>query len=109
MIVGGGRVLPLNVDVMWCGLNSNAFREYHASFPPIKRSTIMAQASIPRDMLKQAMKEALAEALVEQRDLFRDVFAEVLEDFALVEAIEEGRETERVERSQIFDLFEGQA
>ena len=67
----------------------------------------MAQAGIPRDMLKQAMKEALAETLREQRDLFRDVFAEVLEDFALVEAIEEGRETEKVSRERVFDVLEG--
>jgi hypothetical protein len=65
----------------------------------------MAQAEITRDSLKQAMKEALSEALTEQRELFREVFAEVLEDFALVEAIEEGRQTKKVERTQIFDLF----
>lgn len=65
----------------------------------------MAQAAITQDSLKQAMKEALSETLTEQRDLFREVFAEVLEDFALVEAIEEGRQTEKVSRSQIFDLL----
>ena len=59
----------------------------------------MAQTDIPHEALKQAMKEALAETLSEQRDLFRDVFAEVLEDFALVEAIEEGRQTETVDRA----------
>lgn len=63
----------------------------------------MARAEISQEMLKEAMKEALAE----QRELFRDVFAEVLEDFALVEAIEEGRETEKVERSRIFDVLAG--
>ncbi|HSL83824.1 MAG TPA: hypothetical protein VLF66_13695 [Thermoanaerobaculia bacterium] len=67
----------------------------------------MARVDISRDALKQAMKEALAETLVEQRELFRDVFAEVLEDFALVEAIEEGRESEIVDRSQIFDVLAG--
>lgn len=67
----------------------------------------MAQASIPRDTLKQAMKEALTETLSEQRDLFREVFAEVLEDFALAEAIEEGRQTEKVSRKQVFDVLEG--
>lgn len=69
----------------------------------------MAQSTISREMLKQAMKEALVETLTEQRDLFRDVFSEALEDFALVEAIEEGRETDRVERAQVFDVLEGRA
>lgn len=67
----------------------------------------MAQPEISREILKQAMKEALAETLIEQRDLFREVFAEVLEDFALVEAIEEGRRTEKVDRSQVFDVLAG--
>jgi len=65
----------------------------------------MARAEITQESLKQAMKEALSETLAEQRELFRDVFAEVLEDFALVEAIEEGRRTDKVERSQIFEIL----
>ncbi len=69
----------------------------------------MAQAEIPREMLKQAMKEALAETLSEQRDLLRDVLAEVLEDAGLVEAIERGRQTGAVSRARIFDLLEGGA
>lgn len=65
----------------------------------------MARAEITQESLKQAMKEALSETLTEQRDLFREVFTEVLEDFALVEAIEEGRRTEKVERSRILDIL----
>lgn len=67
----------------------------------------MTQTVISHEALKQAMKEALAETLTEQRDLFREVFVEVLEDFALVEAIEEGRQTEKVSRERIFDVIEG--
>jgi hypothetical protein len=33
----------------------------------------------------------------------------VLEDFALVEAIEEGRKSELVDRSRIFDVLAGEA
>ena len=67
----------------------------------------MAQPEISRDALKHAVKEALAETLREQRDLLREVFAEVLEDFALIEAIEEGRRTEKVDRERIFDVLAG--
>ena len=74
-----------------------------------RSSTIMAQPSIPRDTLKQAMKEALAETLSEQRDLFREVFAEVLEDLALIEAMEEGRQTEKVDRAEVFAVLEGRS
>lgn len=75
----------------------------------IRTGSIMAEAGIPREALKQAMKEALAETLSEQRDLFRDVFAEVLEDVALVEAIEEGRQTEMVSRERVFEVLGGQS
>ncbi len=60
----------------------------------------MAQVQSNEETLKQAMKEALAETLHEQRELLHEVFAEVLEDFALAEAIREGRETKIVERDE---------
>ena len=60
----------------------------------------MAQVQSNEETLKQAMKEVLAETLHEQRELLHEVFAEVLEDFALAEAIREGRETKIVERDE---------
>lgn len=67
----------------------------------------MAQVDPNSEAMKQALKEALTETLHEQRGLLHEVFAEVLEDFAFSEAIREGRETERVERNEIFDVLEG--
>jgi len=55
--------------------------------------------------MKRVLKEALAETLHEQRELLCEVFAEVLEDFALAEAIREGRRTERVDRDEVFDAL----
>jgi hypothetical protein len=69
----------------------------------------MAQTDPNNEALKQALKEALAETLHEQRELLHEVFAEVLEDFALAEAIREGRQTERVERDEVFDILDGKA
>ncbi len=69
----------------------------------------MAQTDPSKEALKQALKEALAETLREQRELLREVFAEVLEDFALVEAVREGRRTERIERDEVFDILEDKA
>jgi type I restriction-modification system DNA methylase subunit len=65
----------------------------------------MATAELPPDALKDALKEALSETLHEHRDLFREVFEEVLEDFALVEAIREGEDTEPVDRNQIMEIL----
>lgn len=67
----------------------------------------MAKNDQNNETMKQALKEALTETLHEQRGLLHEVFAEVLEDFALAEAIREGRQTERVERNEVFDVLEG--
>ena len=67
----------------------------------------MAQIDPNNEAMKQALKEALTETLHEQRELLHEVFAEVLEDFALAEAIREGRQTELVERDEVFDVLEG--
>jgi len=66
----------------------------------------MAQTSPDKEALKQALKEALAETLHEQRGFLHEVFAEVLEDFALTEAIRDGQETEKIDRSEVFDVLE---
>jgi hypothetical protein len=59
--------------------------------------------------LKNALKEALAETLNEQRGLFHEIFAEVLEDFAMAEAIREGKKTPVVSRSVIDRLLRDRA
>ncbi len=69
----------------------------------------MAQIDPSNEAMKQVLKEALTETLHEQRGLLHEVFAEVLEDFALAEAVREGRQTERVERNEVFDVLEGRA
>ncbi|MCI0333420.1 MAG: hypothetical protein L0228_09375 [Planctomycetes bacterium] len=62
----------------------------------------MAQAKSNERAIKQAVKEALMETLHEQKALLREVFAEVLEDFALVEAVHEGRKTGLVSRDAVL-------
>lgn len=69
----------------------------------------MAQIDPNNEAMKQALKEALVEALHEQRELLYEIFAEVLEDFALTEAIREGRQTEHTERTEVFDILEGRS
>lgn len=66
----------------------------------------MAQASSDNEQLKEALKEALVEASHEQRRLLHDVFAEVPGGFALAEAINEGGQTGRAERKEVFDALE---
>ena len=69
----------------------------------------MVQSTFNTPDLKQILKEALTETLHEQRGLLHEVFAEVLEDFGLAEAIREGQQTDRVDRSEVFDIVEGRS
>ena len=58
-----------------------------------------------QQMLKQTLKEALVETFHEERDFLYTVVADVMEDFALTEAIHEGRKTELVSRETILSLI----
>jgi hypothetical protein len=58
------------------------------------------------DAFKQAVKDALIDALRQEKDLFREVFSEVLEDFALGEAIREGRDTREMSRDEVFEILQ---
>jgi hypothetical protein len=63
-------------------------------------------SSVDQQNLKQIVKEAIQEVLVENRELVKDLLVEVAEDIALLQRIEEGRETELVSRDQVMDLLE---
>jgi hypothetical protein len=67
------------------------------------------ETSINQDQLKNLIKAAITEVLEEQRDLLREVVEEALEDVALVRAIEQGENTELIERKEVFDFLEGEA
>jgi len=64
------------------------------------------QITLNQKTLKQMLKEALVETFHEERDFLYEVVADVMEDFALTEAIHEGRKTELVDRSEILKLLE---
>lgn len=69
----------------------------------------MAQAKLSNPELKQALKAALAETLQENRDFLHDVFTEVLEDFALTEAIREGKQSKIATRDEVFHILRGKS
>ena len=67
----------------------------------------MTRTKKANNSLKQALKEALSEAFQEQRGFLHEVFSEVLEDFALAEAIREGRKTKIAKRDEVFRVLQG--
>ena len=58
---------------------------------------------------KNALKEALTETFQEQRELLHEVFADVLEDFALAEAIHEGKKTKQASRTEVFRVLQSKS
>ena len=57
--------------------------------------------------LKKVMKAAIVETIEEHRELFRAVLAEVIEDFAMNEAIREGKRTGYTSREKVFMILRG--
>jgi len=68
----------------------------------------VGQVQSSEETLKQAVKEAFSESLREQREFLHEVFAEVLEEFALAEAIREGRKTKLVQRDDVLQILQAQ-
>ena len=67
------------------------------------------QTLIDDSKLKQLLKEAFIEAIEEKMNIFQDMIVDVVEDIAMVRAIQEGENTERVSKQEVFNMLEGQA
>ena len=68
----------------------------------------MTTATIEPDELKRLLKSAIAEALEDRRDWVRDIVEEALEDIALQRAIDEGLESPKVSREEVFAYLNAQ-
>ncbi|HAX80930.1 MAG TPA: hypothetical protein DCY88_35110 [Cyanobacteria bacterium UBA11372] len=66
----------------------------------------MAEITIDESKLKQLLKTAIVELLQERKEVVYDLLAEIIEDIALEKAIEEGENTEPVNREAIFKILE---
>ncbi|NJL56761.1 hypothetical protein HC928_17625 [bacterium] len=66
----------------------------------------MPELSLNETQLKDLMKTAILEIFQERRDLLQELIAEALEDIAMIEAIDEGKDSEPVSREAIFAILE---
>lgn len=66
------------------------------------------QTMIDDAKLKALLKEAIVEVLEERSETITNFFAEILEDLALAKAIQEGENSRKVSREEIFKALEGQ-
>jgi hypothetical protein len=55
---------------------------------------------------KQLVKEAVKEVMLENSDLIKDLLVDALEEIALLQRIEEGRQTEFVSRDEVMEILE---
>ena len=62
--------------------------------------------SIDEAKLKQMLKSAVAEVFEERREFVKEIVEEAMEDIALARAIDEGVQTEMVERDAVFKILE---
>lgn len=62
--------------------------------------------SIEQNQLKQVIKEVILEVISENKQEFSTFVTDILEEIALSKAIEEGEETELVDRDSIFAILE---
>ena len=73
---------------------------------PLSIINTMPEATLNSAQLKEVIKTALVEILQEQRGLLYDLITEVMEDIALSKAIDEGKNSETVDRNEIFSILE---
>lgn len=64
--------------------------------------------SVPMDSLqiKALFKEAMLELMLERREEFAELMAEALEDLGLIHAIEAGRASDFVSRTEITGILD---
>jgi hypothetical protein len=62
------------------------------------------QTLIDDEKIKDLFKKAIIEAMEERKDLVYEVLQDVMEDILLVKAIQEGEDSEVVERDEILEL-----
>jgi len=66
----------------------------------------MTNILIESNQLKQTLKEVILELISENKEELSDLIIEIIEDIALSKAIEEGEETELVDKESIFKILE---
>jgi hypothetical protein len=66
----------------------------------------MSSITIDSSELKALLKQALIELLEEKDEALYSALAELVEEVALVRAIQEGQDSETVDRAKVFNALE---
>ena len=67
----------------------------------------MGSITTDSSKLKELFEQAIIEAMEEKKDVVHDLLVEAMEDLAMIHAIQEGEETEPVNRDEVFKILEG--
>ena len=74
-----------------------------------EQRNMVKQTMAEKIKLKQIVKELLFEVIRENRDLLRELMIEAMEDIYIMDAIQEGEQTEFVSSSKVLNLLRGSA
>ncbi len=67
------------------------------------------EALIDDSKLKDIFKQAIIEAIEEKKEVVHDLLVGVMEDVAMIHAIQEGEDSEKASRKEVFQILEGKA
>ena len=55
--------------------------------------------------IKEVFKQAIIEAMEEKKDMVHDLIVEAMEDLGMIHAIQQGEDTETIERDEVFQIL----
>ncbi len=65
----------------------------------------MTQVTLDETKLKELLKTAIFELIQEEKELFSELLSDVIEEIGIINAIEEGENTEVVSQEEIFKIL----
>jgi hypothetical protein len=55
--------------------------------------------------IKEVFKQAIIEVMEEKKDLIQDLIIEAMEDLGMIRAIQQGEDTETIDRDEVFHIL----
>lgn len=66
----------------------------------------MSKVTLDETKLKELLKMAIFELIQEEKEMFSELLGDIIEEIGMVNAIQEGENTEIVPQEEIFKILE---
>jgi len=67
---------------------------------------MMSKVTLDETKLKELLKMAIFELIQEEKEMFSELLGDIIEEIGMVNAIQEGENTEIVPQEEIFKILE---